>query len=148
MAISPANFAFIQKLLAEHSAIALENEKAYLVETRLGPIARQIGCQSIDELVQRLRMAPDHPLWQQVIDAMTTNETSFYRDQVPFERLRDEILPDLLQRRATLRQLNVWSAGSRAAKSSSAWRCCCESISRNGVTGTSVCWGRTSRPRS
>lgn len=109
MAMSPASFDYIRMLLADLSAIALEDEKKYLVETRLLPVARRAGLSSIDDLVTRLRV-PDHPLRQQVVEAMTTNETSFFRDQVPFETLCTIILPDLLARREVSKNLNIWSA--------------------------------------
>jgi chemotaxis protein methyltransferase CheR len=111
MVVSTASFAYIRALLADRAAIELDKGKAYLVETRLLPIARAIGCASIDELVARLRVDADEHLRQQVVDAMTTNETSFFRDEVPFDVLRATILPDLLARRANSRTLNVWSAG-------------------------------------
>ena len=111
MAVSPASFDFIRMLLADHSAIALADKKTYLVETRLLPVARRAGLSSVDDLVKRLRVAPNHLLRQQVIDAMTTNETSFFRDKVPFETLRSIILTDLLERRVVSRNINIWSAG-------------------------------------
>jgi chemotaxis protein methyltransferase CheR len=87
----------------------LDDEKTYLVEARLLPVARRAGLSSIDDLVVRLR-APNHSLRQQVVDAMTTNETSFFRDQVPFELLRTTIVPNLLARRTESKNLNIWSA--------------------------------------
>jgi chemotaxis protein methyltransferase CheR len=110
-AISPANFAFIRHLLAEHSAIALDDDKVYLVVSRLSSVSRQAGCQSIDELVDRLRVVADDDLRQRVVEAMTTNETSFFRDNIPFETLRKIVFPDLFQRRANSKWLNIWSAG-------------------------------------
>lgn len=110
MSTSHASFDYIRTMLAELSAIALEDDKKYLVETRLLPVARRAGLSSIDDLVTRLRRTPNDPLRQQVVEAMTTNETSFFRDQVPFETLRTIILPDLLARREGSRKLNVWSA--------------------------------------
>jgi chemotaxis protein methyltransferase CheR len=110
MAISRSSFDYIRTLLAERSAIAIDGQKVYLVETRLLPVARRAGLSSIDELVKRLRVTTDDQLQQQIVDAMTTNETSFFRDRVPFETLRAEILPDLLARRGLSKQLNIWSA--------------------------------------
>lgn len=107
--ITPATFNYIRTLVADLSAITLNDEKRYLVEARLLPVARRAGLTSIDELVTQLR-SPNHSLRQQVVDAMTTNETSFFRDQVPFEILRTIIIPDLLARRASSNELNIWSA--------------------------------------
>jgi chemotaxis protein methyltransferase CheR len=111
MAISEANFAFVRELLAKRSAIILDQRKMYLVESRLLPIARRAGCDSIDELVQRMRVASDDLLRRQVIEAMTTNETSFFRDTIPFDTIRSVILPDLFRRRQATRRLHLWSAG-------------------------------------
>ena len=79
------------------------------ITSLLLPVARRAGLSSIDDLVVRLR-APNHSLRQQVVDAMTTNETSFFRDQVPFELLRTTLVPNLLARRTESKNLNIWSA--------------------------------------
>lgn len=110
MSLSPDSFAYIRSLLADLSAITLDGSKSYLVESRLLPVARQAGLASIDELVARLRETGDPPLRQQLVDAMTTNETSFFRDTIPFETLRDTILPDLIARRGSSQTLQIWSA--------------------------------------
>ncbi|MHB8972539.1 MAG: CheR family methyltransferase [Pirellulaceae bacterium] len=101
---------FIRQLVARRSAIMLDARKGYLVQARLLPLARSLGLPSIDQLVVELRRQPDGPLADQVIDAMTTNETSFFRDTVPFEALRDIILPRLLEGRMSSRRLSIWCA--------------------------------------
>ncbi len=108
--MSPASFEYLRTLVAELSAIALDDEKKYLVESRLMPLAHRVGLNSIDDLVHKLRVAPSKHLRQQVVDAMTTNETSFFRDTVPFETLRKIILPELVARREGKKTLNIWSA--------------------------------------
>lgn len=113
MAITQDNFKFIQELARDSAAIVLEPGKEYLVETRLSPIARQSGYGSPDEFVQALRKDPRSTLFHElVIDALTTNETSFFRDFHPFEALRLQILPKLIAQRADVRRLNIWSAAS------------------------------------
>jgi chemotaxis protein methyltransferase CheR len=88
----------------------LDAGKGYLVQARLLPLAKSLGMSSIDELVVELQKHPDGRLADQVVDAMTTNETSFFRDTVPFDALRDDIIPQLLQARASSRRLSIWCA--------------------------------------
>jgi chemotaxis protein methyltransferase CheR len=104
------DFDLIRNLLREHSAIVLEEGKQYLVETRLAPLARQLELLSIGELIARLRNQPANGLCRQVVEAMVTTETSFFRDHHPFEALRKVVLPDLIGRRRGERRLNVWCA--------------------------------------
>lgn len=108
--IDAASFEYVRKLVLDHSSIALEPNKGYLVESRLVPIARKNSFPNVIELVAKLRRLPHGDLHEQVIDAMTTNETSFFRDIHPFENLRATVLPELIQRRAALKTLNIWSA--------------------------------------
>jgi chemotaxis protein methyltransferase CheR len=110
MSLSQASFDFVRALLRERSAQVLENDKAYLVETRLLPVARRHGFTTIDALVQRLQSRRNEMLVADVVESMTINETFFFRDNHPFEVLRQAVLPDLIQRRADVRCLNIWSA--------------------------------------
>lgn len=102
--------AFVCKLVRQRSAIELDAAKAYLIEARLGPIARKHGCGTTMELIERLQNKPTLQMQQQVVEAMTTNETSFFRDAHPFEALRTTILPELIKLRSSHRTLNIWSA--------------------------------------
>ena len=97
--LDPADFEFVSSLVLKRSAIVLEPEKNYLVESRLLPLARREGFASIAELVARMRANSLNGLHQKVVEAMTTNETSFFRDVNPFEALRKVVLPELFQRR-------------------------------------------------
>jgi chemotaxis protein methyltransferase CheR len=108
--MTASQFDFLRELVRKESAIVLEPGKEYLVESRLAPLARREGLGSVGDLVQRLASSPVHPLRNQVVDAMTTNETSFYRDVHPWQTLRTEILPTLFKERASLRRLNIWCA--------------------------------------
>jgi chemotaxis protein methyltransferase CheR len=110
MPLNPSHFDFVRTLLHQRSAIVLGSEKAYLVETRLLPLARQEGLPSVDALVERLRQRPSMVLEQRVVEALATNETSFFRDLRPFDVLRDTVLPGLMQRRAGERALTIWCA--------------------------------------
>ncbi len=110
MTIGSADFAFIRDLVRKRSAIILEDGKEYLVESRLATLARDEGFGSLDQLVGELRARPMNGLHRKVVEAMTTNETTFFRDAHPFESLRATILPDLIRRNATKRQFSIWSA--------------------------------------
>lgn len=113
MAITADNFKFIQDFARDTAAIVLEAGKEYLVETRLSPIAKQAGFPTLDAFINQLRFDRKGTLFhEQVIDAITTNETSFFRDFHPFEALRQQILPRLIEQRAGMRKLNIWSAAS------------------------------------
>ncbi len=110
MALAAADFEYVRTLVREHAAIVLEPSKGYLVESRLAPLVQQHGLTSIAALVGRLRVQRADALHAQVVEALTTNETSFYRDLHPFETLRQTLLPELVERRAASRQLSIWSA--------------------------------------
>ena len=112
MAISQEDFRFVSGYLHRESGIALTEEKTYLVENRLGELCRSIGLNSIAALVQELRARPAGQVKQQMVEAMTTNETSFFRDVSPFEALRMAIFPELLEARKQARQLRIWSAAA------------------------------------
>jgi chemotaxis protein methyltransferase CheR len=102
------DFDYVRAFVRDEAAIVLEPGKEYLVESRLQTLARKENFTSIDELVARLRAAPKSDLYHKVIEAMTTNETSFFRDINPFEALKKTILPDLMISRAATRRLNFW----------------------------------------
>lgn len=113
MPISSANFKFIQEFARDTAAIVIESGKEYLAETRLTPIAKQAGFNTLDEFIAQLRTnRTGTPFHDQVIDALTTNETSFFRDFHPFETLRQHILPKLIEQRSGMRKLSIWSAAS------------------------------------
>jgi len=106
------DFDFIRKLLYDRSAIALDDGKQYLVDTRLSPIARQLNLGSVGELIAQVRTQPTNGLQRQIIEALVTTETSFFRDHVPFEAMRKHVFPDLIRRRQETRRLSIWCAAS------------------------------------
>lgn len=116
MAINPADFDFVSKIVREQCAIVLEKGKEYLVESRLMPLVHQEKLESLENLVKKIRAAPRGPLKDAVIEAMTTNETSFYRDIHPFETLKTAILPELMEKRKTQRELNIWCGASSSGQ--------------------------------
>ena len=107
--MTPLDYEFLRKFLKERSGLDLSADKQYLVESRLVPLARKAGLAGIPELVQKMKGSAE-VLTTEVVEAMTTNETFFFRDKVPFDHLRDTILPALLQSRASRKSLRIWSA--------------------------------------
>jgi chemotaxis protein methyltransferase CheR len=112
MSISAGDFEFVRTMVMKQAGIVLEPGKEYLVDSRLQPLARREGLASIEELVARLRTPFGAALGPKVIDAMTTNETTFFRDVEPFEVLRKFVLPDLIERNKQTRRLGIWYAAS------------------------------------
>lgn len=110
IAISKSDFNYVRDLVRRHSAISLEPDKAYLIETRLAPLARQTGFDSLQALIASLRTNPGADLRDRVIEAMFTHETSFFRDGHPFEILKSMILPSLLAKRPLGQNLTIWCA--------------------------------------
>jgi len=106
------DFETVRRLLLERSAIVLEPGKEYLVESRLDSLVRELKLNSLEELIARLRTGPDNGLHRQIVEAMVTTESSFFRDHVPFEALRKTIMPDLIEHRRGERSLNIWCAAS------------------------------------
>ena len=109
--MTPSDYEFLRKLLKERSGLDLSADKQYLVESRLMPLARRVGLAGIPELVQKMRSGAE-VLTTEVVEAMTTNETFFFRDKIPFDHLRETVLPALTQSRVSRRSLRIWSAAS------------------------------------
>ncbi|MGY4629740.1 chemotaxis methyl-accepting protein methylase/chemotaxis response regulator CheB [Bradyrhizobium sp. USDA 4486] len=109
--VTPADYDYLRKFLKERSGLDLSADKQYLVESRLLPLARKASLSGIPDLVLKIRNG-DGRLATDVVEAMTTNETFFYRDKIPFDHLRETILPGLIQARAARKSLRIWSAAS------------------------------------
>ncbi len=116
MSVSESDFNYIRELVLERSAIVLEDGKEYLVESRIGQVVETEGFDTIDQLVEALRKNSDNGLQSKVIEALTTNETSFFRDIHPFETLKDAVLPELLESRTSTEKLNIWCAASSSGQ--------------------------------
>ena len=114
MPINAADFSMICDLVRRRAGIVLEPGKEYLVETRLAQLARHHGLGGNADVIAGLRAAgaAGERTRTDVVHAMTTNETSFYRDQRPFDVLRDAVLPALIAARKDERALNIWCAAS------------------------------------
>ncbi len=109
--MTPQDYDFLRRLLKERSGLDLSADKQYLVESRLIPLARRAGLPGIAELVAKIKAGAE-ALTSDVVEAMTTNETFFFRDKIPFDHLRETILPALVQARASRRSLRIWCAAS------------------------------------
>ncbi len=106
--MTPQDFNYLRKFLRDRSGLVLAVEKQYLAESRLLPLARRNGMSTLDELIERLRYRTPVPLATQVVEAMTTNETFFFRDKIPFDHFRDTIMPGLLAARAREKRIRIW----------------------------------------
>ncbi|KQS58556.1 chemotaxis protein CheR [Geodermatophilus sp. Leaf369] len=109
-ALSPTGFDWVCQLVRRESAIVLAPGKEYLVEARLLPVARSLGLSGVAELVDRVRARPDAALSRRIVEALTTNETSWFRDGDPFTALTSTVLPALQAARRPGEALRIWSA--------------------------------------
>ena len=116
MGIALQQFEYLRKLVRDHSAIVIDHDKEYLAESRLASIAVETRCSSVDDLLLRLRTQPFHEMHGKVLDAMTNNETWFFRDLGPFQALEQELLPQLLTRRVERRKIRFWSAAASSGQ--------------------------------
>lgn len=104
------DFEFITALLRKRSGLVLTRDKLYLLESRLTPVARAAGLGGLPGLIDAIRKRGDPRLIDEVVDAMTTNESFFFRDIKPFDQFRDHVLPELMKARAATRHIRIWSA--------------------------------------
>ncbi|WP_269585635.1 CheR family methyltransferase [Roseibium sp. Sym1] len=110
--MTPGEFDFLKNFLKTKSGLVLSNDKQYLVESRLLPIARSAKLETLSAVIQQLQRGGNRALETDVIEAMTTNESFFFRDKTPFDHFRDTMLPALLESRATRKQLKIWCAAA------------------------------------
>jgi chemotaxis protein methyltransferase CheR len=107
--VTPPDYEYLRKLLKDQSGLDLSADKQYLIESRLVPLSRKAGLQGIPDLVQKMKVG-SQSLVAQVVEAMTTNETFFFRDKVPFDHFRQAIMPEVLKARAARRSIRIWCA--------------------------------------
>lgn len=108
--IKAEDFELLCGIVKSRSGLTLSPDKAYLVENRLMAVARKWGMNDIDGLAASVRGGPNEELLREITEAMTTNETLFFRDQVPFEQLEKVVLPRLMENRKESRRIRIWSA--------------------------------------
>jgi chemotaxis protein methyltransferase CheR len=107
--VNQPDYEYLRKLLKDHSGLDLSADKQYLIESRLLPLARKAGLADIGQLVQKLKGGSSAVI-AQVVEAMTTNETFFFRDKVPFDHFRDSILPEIIKAHANRKSIRIWCA--------------------------------------
>ncbi|HSR08461.1 MAG TPA: protein-glutamate O-methyltransferase CheR [Bryobacteraceae bacterium] len=110
------NYRFLRDYIYRESGIVLDDDKHYLIEARLLPIVQQTQLASLDALCSALRNNGDPPLQKKVVEAMTTHETLFFRDMAPFDALKTEVLPPLIELRKATRKLTFWSAAASSGQ--------------------------------
>jgi chemotaxis protein methyltransferase CheR len=116
MTLSAQDFSFVSSLVRKEASIVLAPGKEYLVEARLIPVARQIGAASVAQFLADLQRRPNTAHQRRIVDALTTNETSWFRDREPFNAITDVVLPELVKARGANRRLRFWSAASSSGQ--------------------------------
>jgi chemotaxis protein methyltransferase CheR len=114
--MKPEDFDFLSRTVRERSGLQLTPDKSYLLESRLMPVARRFGAKSLDEFVALVRRQQDRETLRAITEAMTTNETLFFRDVKPFEQFQRVVLPTLLAARAAQRTIRVWCAAASSGQ--------------------------------
>lgn len=114
--MTPLDYEYLRKLVQERSGLALGPDKQYLVESRLLPVARKIAVAGISGLVQKMKEPANESIIAEVVEAMATNESLFFRDKLPFDHFRDTILPSLLAARARQRRIRIWCAAASSGQ--------------------------------
>jgi chemotaxis protein methyltransferase CheR len=114
--MTPFDYDFLRKLLRARSGLVLAADKHYLVESRLLPVARKAGLLNLAGLVARLKGPDAEKLIVEVVEAMTTNESFFFRDKVPFEHFREVIIPAMLKAREKTRRIRIWCAAAASGQ--------------------------------
>jgi chemotaxis protein methyltransferase CheR len=114
--ISSANYSFLQSEVYKNSGIVLDETKHYLLEARLMPIVQRENLKTINDLCALMRATTRSSLLKDVTEAMTTNETLFFRDNAPFQVMREKLLPELMAQRKSTRTLKLWSAASSSGQ--------------------------------
>jgi chemotaxis protein methyltransferase CheR len=107
--VNPHDYDYLRKLLRDQSGLDLSADKHYLVESRLLPLSRKVGLLDIGDLVQEIKRG-SVAIVAQVVEAMTTNETFFFRDKIPFDHFRECIVPEILRARSNCKTIRVWCA--------------------------------------
>jgi len=110
--VNPDDFGYLSRLLKERSGIALGSDKAYLVATRLKPILEKNGISDVAAMVRQMKAGRLPSLTDEVVDAMTTNESLFFRDRQPFEALVKMMLPNLMSARPPEKAIRIWCAAA------------------------------------
>lgn len=114
--MKPEDFDLFAVLVKQRSGLVLSRDKAYLLESRLTPVARKWNLKTLDDLATQVRDKREEALLRDITEAMTTNESFFFRDQKPFDQFRNLLLPQLLKSRAAKKQIRIWSAAASSGQ--------------------------------
>ena len=114
--MTPYDYDYLRKLLRARSGLVLTADKHYLVESRLLPVARKSGLLNLSGLVSRLKGPDAEALTVEVVEAMTTNESFFFRDKLPFDHFRETIMPAMVAARASSRRIRIWCAAAASGQ--------------------------------
>ena len=109
--MTPPEYEYLRKVLRDNSGLDLSVDKQYLVESRLLPLSRKAGLSGTGELVEKVK-GGSASLTAQVVEAMTTNETFFFRDKIPFDHFRLSIMPEMLRARVSRKSIRIWCAAA------------------------------------
>lgn len=110
--MTPVEYDYLRTFLKTRSGLVLSDEKQYLIESRLLPVARKNGLASISALVVKLKEPGSQMIAEAVVEAMTTNESFFFRDKLPFEHFTQTMMPAMLANRAREKKLRIWCAAA------------------------------------
>jgi chemotaxis protein methyltransferase CheR len=110
MGLSSKQFQYLSNLVKQHSGIFITEDKSYLMESRLSPLVTKYGLQDLNELTEYYEVNKSNALREEIVEAMTTNESLFFRDNKPFERLKDTIIPRIIGKCPNKRHIRIWSA--------------------------------------
>lgn len=114
--MTPDDFDFIAALLKSRSGLIVNRDKVYLLESRLTPVARRRGLETLEKLITTMRRQADEELIRSVVEAMTTNESFFFRDATPFDIFRDQVLPRLREQNAASKRIRIWCAAASSGQ--------------------------------
>lgn len=114
--MKPEDFDLFANLVKQRSGLVLTRDKAYLLESRLMPVARKWNLKLLEDMAQSIRNRRDEALLRDITEAMTTNESFFFRDQKPFDQFRQNLLPQFLKSRAARKQIRIWSAAASSGQ--------------------------------
>lgn len=131
--MNPAEYDYLRQFLKSRSGLVLSNEKQYLIESRLLPVARKAGLQSIAALVAKLKEPRETVLAEAVVEAMTTNESFFYRDKTPFEHFTQMMMPEMLKARAASKKIRIWCAAASTGQEPYTLAMCLKEMERQLV---------------
>ncbi len=110
------DFDLFSTLVKQRSGLVLTSDKAYLLESRLTPIARKLNMKTLEELAQNVRTKRDETVINDIIEAMTTNESFFFRDTKPFDQFKNLLIPELLRTRANKKHFRIWSSAASSGQ--------------------------------